>query len=64
MVKVGLEGVFSKSTGCSLNGFVIAGSVRIYLSLSSLPLLHKMTAVVMLTNNSKMENETKLDRSE
>ena len=64
MLKVGLEGIFSKSTGCSINGFVVAGNVSIYLSLSSLPLLYKLTVVIMLTNNSMMENETKLDRSE
>ena len=64
MLKVDLEGAFSKSTGCSLNGFVVARNVSIYLLLSSLPLLYKLNTVIMLTNNSTMENETKLDRSE
>ena len=46
------------------DGLLIAGNVSIHLLTGSLPLYYMTTAVIALTNNNTMENETKLDGSE
>ena len=64
MVEVSPELVYSKSTHSSVNGLLIVGNASVHLLTGSLPLYYTTTAVIALTNNNTMENETKLDRSE